>query len=459
MKDTIYHFTYGNQKYFYDPGSGGVYFDNPLLQDILALAALAPSLDDAQITRELSLSRNYPTEKITSLLTYLQEHNILPLQNRPKDMGDKGLNEMYLQVSHQCNLDCTYCYAQGGNFGGPDRMMKETTARQAVDFFLKESGSHKTLILNFDGGEPFLNFPVVQATVAYAREKAQSLGKKIRPNISTNGTLLTVQNVDYLRQNHFGIGISIDGERDAHDSTRKFKNGRGTYDNLTGRLRDTQLFNSRPTANARATITKKNLHCHRIVTHLYEMGFRHIYLEPAAGKNTTWAVDHNDLAIIKEEFAKITEFYKEELLKGNYFILRNFFQILERIHRRNQSGYRCTAGRQTTAVSPGGDLYPCYKFVGIKNYIMGNVAAGEYDKNTGNQFRQNHISIKTDCKNCWARYLCGGGCPYLSEISHGNMTIKDDLDCEFTQHMAKLSLEIYVHINRENKKIWDTLLG
>ncbi|MCU0287355.1 MAG: SPASM domain-containing protein, partial [Acidobacteria bacterium] len=398
-------------------------------------------------------------EKIASLLSYLQEHKILPLQNKQKDMGEKGLNEMYLQVSHQCNLDCTYCYAKGGNFGGPDCMMTETIGRQAVDFFFKECGSHKTLIFNFDGGEPFLNFPVVQDTVAYALEKAQSLGKKIRSNISTNGTLLTVQNVDYLTQNRFGIGISIDGDRDAHDSTRTFKNGCGSYDNITGRLQDTQLLKNRPTTNARATVTKENLHCNRIVTHLYEMGFRHIYLEPAAGKNTTWAIDYSDLAIIKEEFVQVAEFYKKELLKGNYFVLRNFFQILERIHRRNKSDFRCTAGRQTIAVSPGGDLYPCYKFVGIKKYIMGNVITGDYDKNIENRFRENGANVRPGCKNCWARYLCGGGCPYLSELSHGDITIKDDLDCEFTQHIAKLSLEIYVHINRENKKIWDTLFG
>lgn len=454
MKNDIYDFTYGNEKYFYDPESGGVYQYNPLLRDILALA---PSLEGDQIARELSAG--YATEKITAMLSYLYEHKILPREKTSPATPEKGLEEMYLQVSHQCNLNCTYCYARGGNFGGPGQVMSETIARQAVDFFLRESGSHQTLILNFDGGEPFLNFPVVQSTAAYAQEKTQPLGKKIRPNISTNGTLFTDQNVAYLTQNHFGIGLSIDGDRAAHDHARKFRNGRGTYDTLAQQLHDTQLFKLRPTVNARATITKETLHCSRTVSHLYEMGFRHIYLEPAAGKDETWAVDRGDLDIIKKEFDKIAEFYKEELLKDNYFILRNFFQVLERIHCRNKSGYRCGAGRQTVAVSPDGGLYPCYKFVGIKNYLMGNVNAGEYDKNLSARFRENHVSSRPGCKNCWARYLCGGGCPYLSEVSHGNITIKDDLDCEFTRHISKLSLEIYAHISRENKKIWDKLFS
>jgi uncharacterized protein len=240
---------------------------------------------------------------------------------------------------------------------------------------------------------------------------------------------------------------------------RKFINGRGSYGILARRLHDTQLFKLHPTVNARATITKETIRCSRTVSHLYKMGFRHIYLEPAAGKNETWAVDRGDLGIIKEEFDKIADFYKEELREGNYFILRNFFQPLERIHRRNKSGYRCAAGRQTAAVSPDGGLYPCYKFVGIKNYIMGNVNTGEYDKDLSARFRENHVNVRPGCKNCWARYLCGGGCPYLSEVSHGNLTIKDDLDCEFTRHIAKLSLEIYVHISRENKKTWNNLFA
>ncbi|HLP58077.1 MAG TPA: SPASM domain-containing protein, partial [Candidatus Deferrimicrobium sp.] len=188
-------------------------------------------------------------------------------------------------------------------------------------------------------------------------------------------------------------------------------------------------------------------------------GFRHIYLEPAAGKDATWAVGRKDLDIIKKEFDKIAKFYKEELLKGNYFILRNFFQILERIHRRNQSGYRCAAGRQTIAVSADGVLYPCYKFVGIKNHVMGNVGVGEYNKNAGVGFRENHAGARPGCKNCWARFLCGGGCPYLSEVTHGNITIKDELDCAFTQHIVRLALEIYIHIRQRNKKIWDILFA
>jgi len=452
MRKDIYDFTYQDQRYFYEPESGGVYQYNPLLRNIFSLV---PGFSDEQIVRELSAE--YPEEKVKELLKTLYKNKLLPFT--AGKTPEAGVEELYLQVSHRCNLDCTYCYAQGGNFGGPGEMMAETIARDAVDFLFRESGPHRTCIVNFDGGEPFLDFPLVESTTAYAKEKARQTGKKISFNISTNGTLFTKENVSFLKQNDFGIGISIDGDPSTHDRARKFKNGGGSYQTLSKRLRETALFDYPRPVHARATITKESLHCSRTVSHLYNMGFRVIYLEPAAGKDETWVIDREDLEIIKSEFDKIAEFYKERLLAEEFFILRNFFQPLQKIHQKSRTGYRCAAGSRTLAAAPDGGLYPCYKFVGVKNHIMGNVNGGTLDKTVSARFMENHVNRKSKCKDCWARYICGGGCPYLAQISNNNISIKDDPDCEFTRHLIKLSLEIYVDITSKNKDIWKRYFG
>jgi len=452
MRKDIYDFTYQDQRYFYEPESGGVYQYNPLLRDIFSLV---PGFSDEQIVRELSTE--YPEEKVKELLKTLYKNKLLPFT--AGKTPEAGVEELYLQVSHRCNLDCTYCYAQGGNFGGPEEMMTETIARDAVDFLFRESGPHRTCIINFDGGEPFLNFPLVESTTAYAKEKARQTGIKISFNISTNGTLFTKGNVSFLKQNDFGIGVSIDGDQSTHDGARKFKNGRGSYETLSKRLLDSELFKLRKPAHARATITKESLHCSRTVSHLYNMGFRVIYLEPAAGKDETWVIGREDLEIIKSEFDKIAVFYKERLLEGDFFILRNFFQPLQKIHGKNKRGYRCAAGCRTLAAAPDGSLYPCYKFVGVKKHLMGNVNGGTLDRTVSTRFIENHVNAKSKCKDCWARYICGGGCPYLAEMSNNNISIKDDPDCEFTRHLIKLSLEIYVDISQKNKDTWKRYFG
>lgn len=457
-RQDIYDFSYQGQEYFYEPGSGGIYKYHPVLRAIFSLPA---SFTLEQVIRELS--PRYPAEKVKAFLTQLSHPKPTSLENNkesdPVVKNRFELEEMYLQVSHRCNLGCTYCYAQGGNFGGAGQMMTETTARQAIDFFLCESGEHKKCIVNYDGGEPFLNFPLVRSITAYSQKMAKQMGKHIVFSISTNGTLFTRQNVEYLAANRFGIGISIDGDQSIHDKARKFKNGQGSYQTLVEHLHNTRLFKFHKGVNARGTITKEALNCSLAVFHLYKMGFRYIYLEPALGKDTSWAINLEDLEIIKEEFNKIADFYKEELLKGNYLILRNFFQPLEKIHKRNRFGYRCTAARKTIAIDPNGDVYPCYKFVGNRNYLMGNVNSKSYDESIRGRFRENHSDRKPGCKNCWARYICGGGCPYLSEISNNNISIKNELDCQFTRHIIKLSLEIYISISLKNGNIWKSLFG
>lgn len=460
-RQDILDFSIRDVRYFYEPESGGIYRHHPLLREIFARV---PHQDEAHVVRELSAgAAGYPKEEITALFKQLKDTKIFPLEPS-KTAEDTGVTEMYLHVSHRCNLDCIYCYADGGSFGGPEQVMSETTARNAVDFLFRESRSHGAVIINFDGGEPLLNFPLVRFTVEYAKEKARETGKEVSFNISSNGTLFRPPEVNYLEENRVGIGISIDGGEAVHDVNRPFKSRRGSYRVLADVLEKNGLFHLRRPMHARATITKNALQCGRTVDHLYHMGFRVIYLEPAAGKDARWAIDRDDLEIIKEEFDRIADFYKSELLQGNIFILRNFYQPLQKIHRRTKSGYRCAAGRRITAVAPGGGRYPCYKFVGMPDYLMGNVndegLTGSPDRGGRRPPRRpHHVDRKTACKKCWARYLCGGGCAYLSELSYNQIVTPDELDCEFTRHLAKLALKLYAELRQTDKKLVENLLG
>lgn len=454
IRKDIYDFSCRDEEYFYEPYSGGVYQYDPLLRDIFSRL---PARDEQQVVRELS--GPYPEEDIRDMLETLEESNILPLKNsKPAEPGE-GIEEMYLHISHRCNLNCVYCYAGGGSFGGEETMMNRETARYAVDFLIRESGSHKTVILNFDGGEPLLNFPLVKWVIEYAKEKASLAGKKISFNISTNGTLFNKKIVPYLARERVGIGVSIDGEPSVHDQTRTFGNGSGSYHTIIDNIENNRLFQYPDPIHGRATVTKAALHCSQSVSHLYDTGFRVIYLEPAAGFEPTWAIDKDDLEIIKKEFEIIAAFYKKKLLEGEFFILRNFFQFLQEIHRRGRSGYRCAAGRRIAAVAPNGDLFPCYKFAGNPGYIIGNVIDLTYNQDLRSRFRDLHVSRKPGCRDCWARYLCGGGCVYLCSQTNNDIMAPDPLDCEFTRHIIKLALEIYVELIGENKKILHRWFG
>lgn len=453
----MFNFQCGDDSWFYEPVSGGVYRENRLLREILSLAS-GPGEEEALKT----LSEQYSPETVHSHVNALRGSGVLPLERPPEDKAvagaaGGGMEEMYLQIAHRCNMACSYCYAQGGDFGGAGALMDEAVAFRAVDFLIKESGQRSVVIVNFDGGEPFLNFPLVEAVSAYARDRGGKAGKVVRLNISTNGTLFSRENTAFLADNGVGIGVSIDGDEVAHDRNRKFKNGRGSYRLVVDTLREAGVFTLPEPVNARVTVTKGSLECLRAVVHLYGLGFRHIYLEPAAGLGSAWAVDGEDLEIIKKEFAAIADFYMEELLKGSGLILRNFYRPLERIHRRSGSGYRCSAGRSMIAVSPEGDIYPCYKFVGHDAFRMGSIWREGLDNGVAAMFREAHADRKASCAGCWARYLCGGGCTFLSEWGGGSLKQPDPLDCQFSRYMIELALRIYVGISQRDAGVWKKL--
>jgi uncharacterized protein len=151
---------------------------------------------------------------------------VLPLRPCP--------SAMVLNVTNQCNLSCTYCYEYGEDKivqtenGRQPKWMSEETARESVEFLLRESGS--VAHLTFFGGETLLNFKVLQFTVGYAKARAAELGKAIDFSLTTNATLLKEDVIEFLAEHRFGVTISMDGPPDLQNKFRVFKNGTGSYE-------------------------------------------------------------------------------------------------------------------------------------------------------------------------------------------------------------------------------------
>ena len=150
---------------------------------------------------------------------------------------------MVLNVTNQCNLSCTYCYEYSEDKivdtenGRKPKFMSEETARQSVEFMLKEYGDNKVAHITFFGGETLLNFPVLKKTIAYARQRGAELGKAVDFSLTTNGTLLKPEIIEFLAENRVGVTISIDGPREVQDKFRVFHNGAGSYESSRRRSR------------------------------------------------------------------------------------------------------------------------------------------------------------------------------------------------------------------------------
>ncbi len=415
------------------------------------------------------LGNNYERELLKKSITTIEQMGLLEGPVLPAPGANESipppqkyhLHELYLQISHDCNLKCSYCYAEGGNFGGPTLKMDEVTAKKAVDFFLEQLPVSSTGFINFDGGEPFLNWGLIETVVADGLEKARNMKKKVQFKIGTNGTLLNEENIRLLNASRFSLGISIDGAEQAHNACRKFNGNTGSYDVVEKNFITYKDSLKDCIIQARATITKTNLNVTEVVKHLLHLGFKHIYFEPVSSSDPRFALTQTDYNIIKEECSHLAELYTDALLQGNSYALNNFNMFIKRLHFKQKYRYKCEVARTGAAITPKGEIYPCYKFSNLEEFLMAHVDQNDHlNKGCINAaiqepFLNNHVDNRPGCRECWARYLCGGGCAYLGFLLHRDIKQKDENECSFTLHMITLAMQIYVTVKNKAPHFWN----
>jgi uncharacterized protein len=368
------------------------------------------------------------------------------------------LTTMVLNVTNQCNLSCTYCYEYGADKivdtenGKQPKFMTEETARDAVEFMLKESGSNPIAYLTFFGGETLMNFPVLKRTVDYARQRAAECGKQVCFSLTTNATLLKPEIIEFLADNDIGVTVSIDGPAEIQDKFRVFSNGRGSYDLVAPKVKELlKRHRSRP-IGARVTLASGTVDVRRIYTHLTEeLGFTEVGFAPATSAPTRdHAISEGGFDDMLAQFSALADEYLEASVQGKYHGFSNVRETLEEIHRGMSKAFPCGAGLGLMGVSTGGDVALCHRFAGSDEHKLGSVRDG-IDRGAQRAFlEKHHIDAKTDCSRCWARPLCSGGCYHEAHTRHGD-TAKPNLHyCDWIRGWTDVCLRIYGELSERN---------
>jgi uncharacterized protein len=399
------------------------------------------------------LTPRFPSEEIAKNLSTLEKIGLLSNSNGKEESfyppKTHPLDTLDLQVSHRCNLNCRYCYARGGNFGKPDRLMTVETAKKAIDFFLEQSDGKKTLGIVYDGGEPLINFNVIKEATLYAREKVKGLEKAFYFGIGTNATLVTGEIAEFFAEHKISPQISLDGAQHIHDELRSFKNGKSSYRRM---MAGVGIFNEKEVKLAsRITITPRNLNLKDNVELLYNLGVIRIAAFPATGIPGKYALDASELNTLKEEYDKTAEFFLGTLFNtGRYVCFANFTDNLKNLHKAKILHYGCGSARKFISIDPYEEIYPCHRLVGNKKFQLGNLQRGiDYEKRR--IFLENHVEGREKCRNCWAKYLCGGGCLAEADYAHGDISIPYDVSCEIFKYEKELSMMIYAKIHSRDK--------
>lgn len=368
------------------------------------------------------------------------------------------LATMVLNVTNRCNLACTYCYEYGEDKivdtenGRKPKFMSEATAREAVEFMLRESGSSPRAHLTFFGGETLLNFPVLEATVAYARQRAAELGKVVDFSLTTNATLLRPEIIEFLIDNDVGVTISIDGPQEMQDRFRVFHDGSGSYDAVMPKVRDLLRKHRNRPIGARVTLTRQTLNVGRIYRHLTEeIGFTEVGFAPvttAAGRD--YAIGDSGFDDLLAQFRDLADDFLRAALENRHHGFSNVKETIEEIHKGVSKAYPCGAGLGLMGVATDGDVNLCHRFAGSDMHKLGDVRDG-IDRGVQRAFlEKHHLDDKPVCQTCWARPLCSGGCYHEAHTRYGTTTSANLHYCEWIRGWTATCLQIYGEIAVRN---------
>ncbi len=346
-----------------------------------------------------------------------------------------------LHIAHDCNLACKYCFAEEGEYKGHRALMSYEVGRKALDFLIASSGNRKNLEVDFFGGEPLMNWQVVKDLVAYGREQEGLHNKKFRFTLTTNGVLLSDEVMEFANREMSNVVLSIDGRKEINDRMRPSRNGKGSYDLILPRFK--KLAESRDQNNyyVRGTFTHNNLDFSEDVKHLADLGFKQISVEPVVAQpEEGYAIREEDLPVLFEEYDRLAKLMLEYKKEGKDF---NFFHFMIDLTggpcvAKRLSG--CGSGTEYLAVTPWGDLYPCHQFVGMPEYLMGNVDDGIVKPELREEFKVCNVYSKEKCRNCFAKFYCSGGCAANSYQFHGNINDAYDIGCELQKKRVECAI-------------------
>jgi uncharacterized protein len=356
-----------------------------------------------------------------------------PLANPP-------IRALSLAAAQKCNLACTYCYAQEGDFGGAPKAMPESTALAAVDRLFADASPGERVNLSFLGGEPLFGREVIRVATEYAVRRGLEKDVRVGFSITTNGTLVTPDDGEFFERHGFAVTISLDGVGDAHDSQRAFKGGKGSFERILANVRPLLAVQRRMQVSARVTVTPRNLKLPGTLDALVALGFHSVGFSPMlaspAGRDEMRA--ENLSAMLVQMVACGREF-ERRIAAGARYPFSNMVTAMCEIHRGTHRPYPCGAGAGYLGVSADGELAACHRFVGDAVGAMGDVTTGVDAGRQAAWLWDRHVHRQEPCRSCWARYLCGGGC-------HHEVIARGRPACDYIRGWLHYCLQAYVRL-------------
>ena len=414
-----------------------------------------------EIIDELKKRYDVPVQELNEIydeITELKEDGKLFVEDTYESMAGElkartsgVIKALCLHIAHTCNLNCSYCFASQGRFHGERALMSFEVGKQAIDFLIANSGTRHNLEVDFFGGEPLMNFDVVKQIVEYARSVEKQHNKNFRFTLTTNGMLVDDDVIEYANREMSNVVLSLDGRKEVHDRFRKDYAGNGSWEKIVPKFQEFVKRRGGKNYYIRGTFTHANPDFLKDIEVMLDLGFRELSMEPVVcAKDDPMALTEEDLPVVYEQYEKLAELMLKKDKEGDPFTFYHYMIDLKGgpcIYKRISG---CGSGTEYMAVTPWGDLYPCHQFVGEEKFKLGDIWNGVNNKEVQDDFASCNVYAKEECKTCWARLYCAGGCAANALHATGSVRGVYEYGCKLFK--KRLECAIMVEVTRSLKE-------
>ena len=368
-----------------------------------------------------------------------------PMAGQLKQKTAGVVKALCLHIAHTCNLNCSYCFASQGKYHGERAVMSYEVGKRALDFLMEHSGTRRNLEVDFFGGEPLMNFQVVKDLVAYARSVEKEKGKNFRFTLTTNGVLVDDEVIDWANRECSNVVLSLDGRKEIHDRFRVDYAGKGSWEKIVPKFQRFVEKRGGRDYYMRGTFTHANPDFLKDIQTMLDLGFNELSMEPVVcAKGDPSALTEEDLAIVMDQYEKLAELMLQKDKEGKPFTFYHYMIDLTGgpcIYKRISG---CGSGTEYMAVTPWGDLYPCHQFVGEERFKLGNIWDGVTNREVQGEFAACNVYAHPECRDCWARLYCSGGCAANAYHATGSVTGVYEDGCKLFRKRMECAIMVAV---------------
>ena len=454
----IHQYKLGGHDIVIDVCSGAIHETDDVTYDLIAKYK---STAKDELIAELAKEYNLPEDEVAEIYDDIAElekdgqlfapDTFAPMAGELKARTSGVIKALCLHVAHSCNLNCSYCFASQGRFHGDRALMSLETGKRAIDFLIENSGTRRNLEVDFFGGEPLLNWDVVKEIVAYARSIEKEKKKNFRFTLTTNGMLIDDDVIAFANKEMHNVVLSLDGRKEVHDRFRKDYAGKGSYDVIVPKFQKLVAAREGKGYYIRGTFTHANPDFLEDIKTMLDLGFTELSMEPVVcAPGDPMALTEADIPVVMDQYEKLAELMLTRAKEGRPFTFYHYMIDLEGgpcIYKRISG---CGSGTEYMAVTPWGDLYPCHQFVGEDAFRLGDIRNGVTNTEKQGEFMACNVYAREECRDCWARLFCAGGCAANAYHATGSVRGVYKAGCELFK--KRLECAILVKIAEQEEE-------